>query len=130
MKRYGRQNVLREKKTETVRKTAAAAGNAMSEAGNRMQESASRAVDRLRDYQLKVLSATQANVNAFFDYAQGAVRAKSIPELIELSTAHTRRQYELMTEQSREMAEATQELAKEAARPLTSDLGTQIRQMS
>jgi hypothetical protein len=58
------------------------------------------------------------------------VRAKSIPEVVELSTAHTRRQFEQMTEQSREMAEATQELAKEAARPLTSDLGTQIRQMS
>jgi hypothetical protein len=118
------------KATETVRKTAAAAGNAMSEAGNRMQENASRAVDRLRDCQLKVLSATQASVNAFFEYAQDVVRAKSIPELLELSTAHTRRQYELMTEQSREIAEATQELAKEAARPLTSDLGTQIRQMS
>jgi hypothetical protein len=118
------------KTTETARKTAAAAGNAMSEAGNRMQESASRAVDRLRDYQLKVLSATQANVNAFFEFAQGVVRAKSIPEVVELSIAHTRRQFEQMTEQSREMAEATQELAKEAARPLTSDLGTQIRQMS
>jgi phasin family protein len=113
-----------------VRKTAAAAENVMSEAGNRMQESASRAVDRLRDCQLKVLSATQASVNAFFEYAQDVVRAKSIPELVELSTAHTRRQYELMSEQSREMAEATQELAKEAARPLTSDLGIQIRQMS
>jgi hypothetical protein len=117
------------KATETARKTAAA-GNAMSEAANRMQESASRAVDRLRDYQLKVLSATQANVNAFFEYAQDVVRAKSIPEVVELSTAHTRRQFEQMTEQSRAMAEATQELAKEAARPLTSDLGTQIRQMS
>jgi phasin len=118
------------KATETARDAAATAGNAMYETGNRMQESASRAADGFRDYQLKLLSAAQANVNAFFGYAQDLVRAKSIPEVVELSTAHSRRQFELMAEQCREMAGTAQKLATDAARPFTSDLATQIRQMS
>jgi hypothetical protein len=116
--------------TETARNAAATAENTVYETANRMQESVFLAADGFRDYQLKVLSATQANVNALFGYAQDLVRAKSIPEVVELSTAHSRRQFELMAEQSREMAGAAQRLATDAARPLTSDLATQIRQMS
>jgi hypothetical protein len=116
--------------TETARNAAAAAENTMYETANRMQESAFRCADGFRDYQLKVLSATQANVNALFGYAQDLVRAKSMQEIVELSTAHSRRQFELMAEQSREMSGAAQRLATDAARPLTSDLAMHIRQMS
>jgi hypothetical protein len=87
---------------------------------DRMQESAANTADALRDFQLKVLSAAQANVEAFFEYAQDALKAGSVPELIEVSTAHSRRQLEIVADQAREIASAAQKLASGSARPLMS----------
>jgi hypothetical protein len=81
------------------------------EAVGRMQENSAKVADGLLDYQAKVLSATQANIDAMFEYAQEAVKARSMPELVELSTKHSRRQLEVMTEQARELAGAAQKLA-------------------
>jgi hypothetical protein len=100
------------------------------EAAARVQESSSKAAEGFREYQLKVLSATQANIDAIFEYAQEAVQAQSMSELVELSTTHSRRQLEMMAEQAREIASAAQKLATESARPLTSGFGKQLSHMS
>jgi hypothetical protein len=88
------------------------------------------AVEGLRVCQSKILSATQANINAMFEYAQEALNAKSMPELVEISTAHFRRQLEMMTEQGREIVGAGQKLAIESARPFTSGLTNPFGQVS
>ena len=72
------------------------------ETASRAQQSTARATEGIRDYQLKVVAAAQENANAFFEYAQEAVEARSISDLIELSTAHTRRQVEMMSKQAQE----------------------------
>jgi hypothetical protein len=87
---------------------------------NRMQESASEAAKGYREYQRIVLSAAQANVNVLFEYAHDAVRAQSVSELIEISAGHSRRRFEKMAGQIREIATAAQKLATETARPLHS----------
>ena len=73
---------------------------------------------------------TQANIDAILEYAQEAVQAQSVSELVELSTTHSRRQLEMMGEQAREIASAAQKLATESTRPFTGGLGNQLRQMS
>jgi hypothetical protein len=100
------------------------------EAAGSRQESVSKAAEGFREYQLKILSATQANIDAIFEYAQEAVKAQSVSELVELSTTHSRRQLEMMGEQAREIASAAQKVATESTRPLTIGLGNQPRQMS
>jgi hypothetical protein len=113
------------------RKTAEKRANETArEAAARVQESSSKAAEGFREYQLKVLSATQANIDAIFEYAQEAVQAQSVSELVELSTTHSRRQLEMMGEQAREIASAAQKLATESARPLTSGFGSQFSRMS
>jgi len=92
------------------------------EATARVQESSSIATEGLRECQAKLLSATQANINAMFEYAQEALQAKSMPELVELSTTYARRQLEMMTEQAKEITGAAQKAAVESARPLTSGM--------
>jgi len=114
-----------------ARKTADQKTNEMArEAAERVQESASKAADGLRDYQIKILAATQANIDAFFEYAQEVLNARSVPELVELSTTHSRRQLEMMTEQAREIMSAAQKMATEGARPLTSGFINQFRQIT
>src|SRR5439155_13455840 len=80
--------------------------------------------------QLRVLSAAQANINAIFEYAQDALQARSMSELMELSASHSRRQLEAVAQQSREIANAAQKLATESARPLTGGFGSQFGPMS
>lgn len=89
---------------------------------DRVEETATHAAEGLREYQLKLFAAMQANMNAFFEYAQDAVKARSVPELIEVSTSHSRRQLEMVVDQAREMASAAQRLAG-SARPLTNSFG-------
>ena len=96
----------------------------------RIQESSSRAAEGFREYQLKSRSATQANVNAMFEYAHDLLQAHSMSELVDVSTAHSRHQFEMMAEQTRELAGSAQKIATETTRPLTSAFGSQGAQMS
>jgi Phasin protein len=50
------------------------------EDSERVQESSSRAAEGLRDCQTTILLATQANINAIFEYMQEALKARSLPE--------------------------------------------------
>jgi len=116
--------------SNAARETAARASETAREAADRVQESSLKATEGFRDYQLKVLSAAQANVNAIFEYAQDALQAQSMSELMELSATHSRRQLETLAQQSREIANAAQKLATESARPLTGGFGSQFGPMS
>ena len=122
-----------ERKTErraanATREAVSRAGDAARDASDRAQESTARAAEGFRDYQLKVLSAAQANINSWFEYVQDVVQAQSISEVVEVSTSHSRRQLEAIAEQSRELANAAQRLATDTARPLRG-LGNQFNPM-
>ena len=116
--------------TNAARDTATRAGETVRETADRMQESSSKAAEGFREYQLKVLSAVQANVNAIFEYAQDVIQAQSISEVMELCATHSRRQLETLAQQSREIANAAQKLATETTRPLTGGFGSQFGQVS
>ena len=88
------------------------------ETTERVEASASKAAEGLRDYQTALLSATQANMNAMFEYMQEAFSAKSVPELMEICSKHARRQMEMMSEQAREISGAVQKAAVDSTRPL------------
>ena len=122
-----------QKRTSAEKRTSEAVhdiGENARQAAGRVQESSSRAAEGFREYQLKVLSATQANVNALFEYAHHLLRAQSMSELVDVSTAHSRHQFEMMAEQTRELASSAQKIATETTRPLTSAFGSQGAQMS
>src|SRR5215471_4709652 len=101
--------------TTTERKVKQAAR----ETTERVETSASKAADGLRDYQTALLAATQANINAMFEYMQEAFSAKSVPELMEICSKHARRQVEMMGEQARELSGAVQKATVDSTRSLT-----------
>jgi phasin len=70
------------------------------------------------DYSAKVLDIVKTNTNAAFDFAQELVGAKSLPQAMELWTAHTKKQVETLTAQTKELAELTQKIATETAEPI------------
>jgi hypothetical protein len=45
------------------------------------------------------------------------MKARSLPELFEISAAHSQRQMRKMTEQAQEIADTAQKIASQSARP-------------
>jgi phasin len=70
------------------------------------------------EYGAKVIEAARLNTNAAFDFASEMMNAKSFSDLVELSTAHTRKQFETLTAQSKELAALAQKVASETAEPV------------
>jgi phasin len=70
------------------------------------------------DYGLKVIEVARVNTNATFDYASELFSVKSFAEVVELSTAHVRKQFETYTAQTKELAALAQKVATEAVEPV------------
>jgi phasin len=74
------------------------------------------------DYGMKVIEAARTNTNAAFDFAGELITAKTLSEVIELSSAHARKQFEALTEQSKELTALAQKVATESAEPIKSGM--------
>jgi len=79
------------------------------------------------DYGLKVIEFARNNSNAAFDFASELMGAKTFAEVVELSTAHARKQFETMSEQSKELAALAQKVATEAAEPIKEGMNKAAR---
>jgi phasin len=88
------------------------------EAAELMKTSYSTAIKGAQDYNNKVLEFTKANTKAALDFVQKLSGVKSPSEFMELSTAHSRQQLEVLTEQSKELAALAQQIMHAAAEPL------------
>lgn len=70
------------------------------------------------DYSAKLLEMIKANTSATFDFAQGLMGAKTLPEAVEMWTSHAKKSVESMTAQTKELAELTQKAAAETVEPI------------
>jgi phasin len=70
------------------------------------------------DYGLKLIEATRVNTNAAFDFYTQLMTVKSYSDVIELSTAHARKQFEAVTAQTKDLAALAQKVATETAEPI------------
>ena len=82
------------------------------------------------DYGLKVIEAARANTNAAFDFATQLMTVKSLSEMVELSTAHTRKQFESLTAQSKELATIAQKVATDTAEPVKESFGKVFKKVA
>jgi phasin len=94
----------------------------MKQATKQFESTYSTAVDGMREYSLKVLEIARINADTAFDYAQQIMSVKSPSEVMELSTAHTRKQIETLTAQSKELAALGQKVAAASGEPLASGI--------
>ena len=70
------------------------------------------------DYNLKLIEIFRTNTRAAFDHAHELLGVKSPSEFIELSTAHLRKQYDVISAQNKELCALSQKVATEAAEPI------------
>jgi phasin len=106
---------MAEKGVEQTRDAYAKAKVASEEAADLLQNTYEAAAKRATDYNRKLIEITRANTRAAFEYVHELLGVKSPSEFIQLSTAQMRKQFEIVSEQNKELCALAQEMATEAA---------------
>jgi phasin len=70
------------------------------------------------DYGLKWIEAARENTNASFDFAVKLMTVKSLSEVVELSSAHARKQFESLTAQGKDLAALAQKVTTDTVEPV------------
>jgi phasin len=109
---------MAEKGTAQAKATYDKMSAATTDASNAMRSAHSTAVQGAVACNTKVIEYARINTNAAFDYAAKLLAAKSPSEFIEISAEHARKQFEVLTGQSKEFAALSQKVMLEAAEPL------------
>lgn len=109
---------IAEKSVSQAKETYEKMKSAAEEATDMLEDTYATATKGASDYGLKVIEAARENTNAAFDFATQLVTVKSLSEVMELSTAHARRQFEALTAQSKDLAAIAQKVASESAEPV------------
>jgi phasin len=69
-------------------------------------------------YTAKVMEFVKANTKTNLDFAQDLLSVKSPSEALELCTAHSRKSFETLQAQAKELTELTQKVAAETVEPI------------
>ena len=100
---------------ETTEQTSAQAKEAFADvsaataaAGNLVQDTYSTAVRKAQEYNAKVIEFAQTNTQTNLEFVQKLSNVKSPTEFLELSTNHSRKQFETLAEQARELLSLAQ----------------------
>jgi len=91
---------------------------AAEEATDILEDTYTSAAKGVSEYGLKVIEVARANTDAAFDFMTQIFGAKSPSELVEITTTHSRKQFEALTSQGKELATLAQKVATEASEPL------------
>ena len=92
--------------------------SAAEQATDVLEDTYSTASKGCASYGLKVIEATRANSDATFDLMSELMTAKSYSEMVELSSAYLRKQFDALVAQTKELSEHAQKVATETAEPI------------
>jgi phasin len=103
---------------------------AAEEATDVLETTYSTATKGASDYGLKVIEVARANTNAAFDFAGEIMAAKTLSEVVELTSTHARKQFETLSQQSKELSTLAQKVATETAEPIKSGMNKAFSKVS
>ena len=103
---------------------------AAEEATDVLETTYSTATKGASDYGLKVIEAARVNTNAAFDFAGELMAAKTLSEMVELSSTHARKQFEALTQQSKELSALAQKVATETAETIKSGVSKALSKVA
>src|ERR1700722_11123628 len=79
------------------------------------------------DYGLKLVEMARVNSNATFDFMAELLGARTLAQVVEISTAHTRKQIEQLTTQAKELSTLAQKVATHTAEPIKDGFTTLVK---
>jgi phasin len=101
-----------------ARDTCAKAKVASEEAADLLESAYAAVAKGTMEYNLKLIDIARTNTRAAFECAHELFGVRSPSELIALSTAYMRKQYDIASAQNKELCALAQEVAAEAAAPV------------
>jgi phasin len=104
--------------------------SAAEEATDVLEDTYATATKGASDYGLKMIEAARVNTNSAFDFASQLMTMKSLSEVVELTTAHSRKQFETLTAQSKELAAIAQKVATDTAEPVKESFGKVFKKVT
>jgi phasin len=81
-------------------------------------------------YNLRVIEAVRANTIAAVEFAGELLDVKTVSELVELSAAHARKQFETLFEQTKQLTQLAQKLTVETAEPAKTSMTKAYRKVA
>ena len=87
-------------------------------------------VESIRDFNVKMIDMAQANAEAVFEFARQLATAKQPSDMVELWTAHAKKHFETLTEQTKELSALGQKIAGESAEPITRGVNQAFKKAS
>jgi phasin len=93
-----------------------------------MENTYAAAAKNIKDYNLKALEFAKVNSDSAFDYVQQLMSAKTPSEMLELWTAHARKQLEVLTEQTKKLSMLGQRGVTETIKNLNSGTTKAVNQ--
>jgi phasin len=103
---------------------------ATEEASDLIEDSYATASKGAADYGLKLIEASRANTNSMFDYAAQLLTVKSPSEAVELSTAHLRKQFDVLSAQTKELAALAQKVTTETVEPIKESVSSAFKKVA
>jgi phasin len=103
---------------------------ATEEATDLLENSYATAAKGGADYGLKLIDVTRVNANAAFDFASELLTAKSLSEMVEVSTTHARKQFDTISAQTKELTALAQKVATETAEPLKAGVTSAFKKVA
>ena len=100
---------------------------AAEESARSIEQGFSAAAESIRDFNLRLIEMAHANAMAALDFARQISTAKGPSEAIELWSSHARKQFETLTDQSKELAALGQKIATSSAEPITRSFGQALK---
>ncbi|MGA7011559.1 MAG: phasin family protein [Pseudolabrys sp.] len=107
-----------------------ATGAATAETTTLMKDSYSAAVKGAQDYNTKFIEFARANTEAAFEFLQKLSSVKSPSEFFELSTIHSREQFETLGGQAKELTALAQKITLATAEPIKTGANKTFSQLS
>ena len=109
---------IAEKSVSQAKETYEKMKSAAEEATDVLEDTYATATKGVSEYGLKWIEAARENTNATFDFYTDLMTVKSFSEVVELSTAHARKQFETLTAQTKDLTALAQKVATDTAEPI------------
>src|SRR5579864_6288108 len=103
-------------------KSAATANKAFAtveQSARAVEQTYSVSLENIRAFNLKMIDMARANVEAVLDLSQQIATSKAPSDIVELWTTHAHKQFEMLSEQSKELAALAHKMAGESAETMT-----------
>jgi phasin len=111
-------------------KSASTASETFEKGKAAVEQNYSVAVENIRAFNVKMIDMARANTEAVFDFAQQIASAKAPADIVELWTVHAHKQFETLSEQTKELTALGQKMAGESAGPLARSVNQAFKKAS